>query len=518
MWLATQETPLNRSVALKILRPDKFDPTNIARFEGERRLVSMLNHPSLIKVFEAGTAEDGRPWFTMELAQGAPITEACDAARLSITDRVRLMSQVARAVHYAHEHGLVHRDLKPGNILLSFEADQMSVKVIDFGVAHSTFDPVDPDQRAGSLIGTPDYLAPELLRLHTVEPVARTDIFALGVILRRLLTGSDLGDRNEGLLSAIDVLDADLRDQVAADRNEPLSSLRHHLEGDLDAIVSHCLAADPRRRYATALDLAQDLDHFIAGEPVLARGNSLVYRGATAVRRNSTVITLSLLIVLVSLAGTIWAVRERQVAMIARDQAQINARQVQAANAFVVDLLTEIIEAPAASPQTPADILTEASRLAGLRLAANSSQEAHVRAAIGHLWMGLDRNDLAVQELLRAELLFRQIDDLSHLQEVRMTRATALRLAGRLKEARTDAMAALADYVASVPSDPDDVARAWIELAHIESADGQREEARKNLGYASETLSQAPGQSDPVNRELIRAMSDLGFTKLPLAP
>jgi len=127
VWLATQSRPLERSVALKVLRPDRLDPSSRARFDMERRLLALLDHPSLVKVFDAGETEDGRPWFTMELAQGAPITDAADAARLGIQDRIRLLAQVARAVHHAHGHGLVHRDLKPANILLSIDGDQLQV-------------------------------------------------------------------------------------------------------------------------------------------------------------------------------------------------------------------------------------------------------------------------------------------------------------------------------------------------------------------------------------------------------
>ena len=139
---------------------------------------------------------------------------------------VEVMLPVAEALALAHQRGVVHRDLKPSNILLSIEGDQFKVKVIDFGVAHATFAPADPDERAGALVGTPDYLAPELLRLHTNEPDVRSDVFALGVLLRRLLVDTDLGDRRANLASAIDALAPDLQRTVADERRETVASLQ----------------------------------------------------------------------------------------------------------------------------------------------------------------------------------------------------------------------------------------------------------------------------------------------------
>jgi len=509
VWLATQDEPLRRSVALKILRPDRLDSVSRARFETERRLLAMLNHPSLVKIFDAGESEDGRPWFSMELAEGAPITEACDAARLNIHDRMRLMADVARAVHHAHEHGLVHRDLKPANILLAFEADQTSVKVIDFGVAHETFTPSDPDEKAGAIIGTPGFLAPELVRLRINDPDVRTDIFALGAVLRRMLVGSDLGNRREGVLSALDVLEPNLQHQVAEDRHETISSLRHHVQGDLNAIVAHCLADDPRARYASALELAQDLDHFRHGEPVTARGGSLAYIGATAAKRHSSAIASALLIAVVAIIGAFWALHERTLAMAARDQAQVNARQVQQANGYVVELLSEIVDAPGAPLRSSVDILTEASRLAGLRLSSDPPQEAHVRSALGHLWLHVKRPEMADQEFVRAEQIFLQLDMQSQLEEVRIGRAIALRKSGRLADSRAEASLALKQAAATVPTDVDDEARALIELARTFIAFRDRESAVQLLQRAGLLLQSAPGDTRAIQRELQQVQAEL---------
>ena len=510
VWLATQDEPLHRSVALKMLRPDRLDPVSRSRFETERQLLALLSHPALVKVFEAGATDDGRPWFTMELAQGAPITEACDAARLPLTERMRLMAEVARAMHHAHEHGLVHRDLKPSNILLAFEADQTTVKVIDFGVAHATFQPSDPDEKAGAVIGTPDYLAPELLRVRVNGPDVRSDIYALGAVLQRLLVGGDAGDRRQGIVAAFDTLHASVRRQVADDRHETPASLRHALEGDLEAIVAHCLADDPRDRYASALDLAQDLDRCRTGQPVSARGRSLGYLGVNIAKRHASAIASALLLVLVALTGAVWALHERSLAMAARDEAQQHARSVQQANAYVVELLNEIINAPGVSRRSSAEILTEASRLAGLRLSQDPRQEARVRAALGHLWMCIQQPEPAEQEFARSEDLLTTLDLDMLLADVRVARAAALRRIGRFEAAAKSASLAARDAAGSIPADPDDEARALIELARDAMASSDREAASRALGRATQLLRSAPGDVRSLQDDLERARAELG--------
>jgi tetratricopeptide (TPR) repeat protein len=513
VWLATQSEPVQRSVALKILRPDRVGTPGAARFEAERQMLATLNHPNLVKVFDAGETADGRPWFTMELAQGAPITEAANAARLGLRDRIDLITQVARAVHHAHLHGLVHRDLKPANILLCFEGDQAQVKVIDFGVSHATYAPADPDQRAGSLVGTPDYLPPEQLRLKTTEPDVHADVFAMGVVLRRLLAGTDLGDRREGLVSALEALDRDLRISVAAERRETVASLRHQLQGDLDAIVWKCLADDPRHRYGSALELAQDLERHLRGEPVLAQGDSLAYRGMVAIRRNRLPLATAMLVLLVAATGFFWAMHERGLALAARDQAQVRARQVQQANAYVVELLTEIVTATARSrPATATAILLEASSLAGVRLAGDPEQEARVRTALGHLWLHLRAPEQADREFARAEQVHEMLGRAQPLQAVRVERAEALRMAGRLGEARDAATMALREAGALVPEDHDDVARALIELAYIDARAGNPIQARQSLDRAAELLRKAPANGMFTRAELDQAEKAIDST------
>ena len=518
VWLATQRQPIERSVALKILRPDRLDAGSRARFDTERRLLALLDHPSLVKVFEAGQTDDGRPWFSMELAAGAPITAAADAARLGIDDRLRLVAQVARVVQHAHAHGLVHRDLKPANILLSIEGDQFKVKVIDFGVAHATFAPADPDERAGALVGTPDYLAPELLRLHTNEPDVRTDIFALGVLMRRLLVDSDLGDRREGLGTAIDALDAERRRTVAAERRETVASLRRRIEGDLDAIVGHCIADDPRARYASALELAQDIERHLRGEAVLARGDSFAYRGLVAARRAGRSVAIGLLIAAVSLTGFAWALRERHAALVARDQAEMGAQRLQQVNAYVIDLLVEISSAPGMKQRTATELLGEASRLAGLRLTADPVQEARVRTTLGSLLAHLEQHDRAVQEFARAEQLLGDRADLADFESMRSAHAEALRRAGRTGEAVAMADRAVGEASRQSPEDLDDLARALVQKGLALHAAGDLDGAQQAVSTADRIARTAPGDTHELAAEIDAARRQLGIFPATAAP
>jgi tetratricopeptide (TPR) repeat protein len=520
VWMATQEEPLPRAVALKILRADRLDPAYRARFDTERHLLAMLDHPSLVKVFDAGQTDDGRPWFSMELAQGAPITEASDAARLSIDDRLRLLAQVARAVHHAHEHGLVHRDLKPSNILLAVEGDQLSVKVIDFGVAHASFLPADPDERSGALVGTPAYLAPELLRRHAAEPDVRSDVFALGLVLRRLLVDGDPEDRRESLVATLQGKPRELRRQVADERRETPGSLRRRVDGDLESIVARCVDGDPRLRYTSALELAQDIDRHLQGQAVLARGDSLAYRGLVAARRNAYALGMAALVGVVAIVAACWALQERQNALAARDSAQNTQRSLQDANAFIIDLLTEIATRPDVKSRTATELLAEASRLAGLRLATDPIQEARVRTALGHLMSRLQQHERAQQEFARAEQLLAGGNARAELDALHVAQAKALRHAGKLDEAREMATRAVTESMRAMPEDADDLALALGELARTQGASGDADAAHRTMARAYQTLQQAPGDTSPVKRELDQANADLGPIRstAPAAP
>jgi serine/threonine protein kinase len=513
VWLAEQDEPLRRSVAFKILRPDRLDSSSRERFKSERHVVALLDHPGLIKIFEAGESPDGRPWFAMELAAGSPITQACDVAGHSLGQRIDLMAQVCRAVHHAHQRGVIHRDLKPSNILVSLDADEAVVKVIDFGIARAAFDPMNPDERAGALVGTPAFMAPEARNLRAGEADSRMDIYALGAVMLRLLTDC-LPDDSQTLAAhqLFEGLSIDEKKVAIQNRNTTSSKIISTLSGDLDAIIARCLCRDPRGRYDSALALAQDLERFRRGESVQARPDTPPRRVRRAINHHPLAVSLALLAIVVLGASLFTARSQRALAMAAKDRAEISSNGANDATILITELLTEIVSKPSAAPRTSQDILAEASRLAGLRLNNDPIMEARVRASMGHLWTSQHRNDLATQEFSRAIELLQSNDQGRLLAETELLLAGSLREDGSFREARHNANRARLEFLAESPGDSDDIARSYFELARISAAEGQNADAAAFLQQAIASLQNAPEPSEKLVKKMKAFYSMLSNT------
>jgi serine/threonine protein kinase len=503
VWLAEQDEPLRRSVAFKILRPDRLDSSSRARFESERHVVALLDHPGLIKIFEAGESPDGRPWFAMELAAGSPITQACDVAGHSLGQRIDLMAQVCRAVHHAHQRGVIHRDLKPSNILVSLDADEAVVKVIDFGIARAAFDPMNPDERAGALVGTPAFMAPEARNLRAGEADSRMDIYALGAVMLRLLTDC-LPDDSQTLAAhqLFEGLSIDEKKVAIQNRNTTSAKIISTLSGDLDAIIARCLCRDPRGRYDSALALAQDLERFRRGESVQARPDTQPRRLKRAINHHPLAVTLALIAIVILAASLFTARSQRALAMAAKDRAEISSHGANDATILITELLNEIVSKPSAAPRTSVDILNEASKLAGLRLNNDPIMEARVRASMGHLWASQNRNDHAFKEFSRAIELLQSNDQARLLAETELLFAESLRADSSFDDARRNANMALKEFKAESPPDNDDIARALFELARISAAEGQNADAAAFHEQAKTSLQNAPDPSDKLVKKM----------------
>src|SRR5712664_4116879 len=310
VYMAEQEAPVRRRVALKIIKPGMDTKSVIARFEAERQAVALMDHPNIAKVFDAGATEAGRPYFVMELVRGFKITEYCNQHSVTTEERLRLFVQVCQAVQHAHQRGIIHRDIKPSNILVtqSLEAVAMPM-VIDFGVAKATTDQRLTDKTVFTafemLIGTPAYMSPEQATLSSVDVDTRTDIYSLGVLLYELLTSSTPFETEELLKAGLDEIRRVIREQeplrpstrlskmpgadlttVAQQRQSEPPRLIHTIQGDLDWIAMKALEKDRTRRYETANGLALDVQRFLENEPVSARPPSNLYRLQKLVRRN----------------------------------------------------------------------------------------------------------------------------------------------------------------------------------------------------------------------------------------
>ena len=299
VFMAEQERPVRRRVALKVIKPGMDSAQVLARFEAERQALALMEHPSIARVLDAGATDSGRPFFVMELVNGIPITEYCDQARLSPRERLELFVAVCRAIQHAHQKGIIHRDIKPSNVLVTLIDGKPVPKVIDFGIAKAT------DQRLtertlftqfGSIVGTLEYMSPEQASLSGLDVDTRSDIYSLGVMLYELLAGSTPLERHRlreaGYAEVLRRIkeeepprpstrlsgSGDGLASIAALRNTEPASLTRLVRGELDWIVMRALEKDRNRRYEAATGLARDVERYLADEPVEACPPSAGYR------------------------------------------------------------------------------------------------------------------------------------------------------------------------------------------------------------------------------------------------
>jgi uracil-DNA glycosylase family 4 len=334
VWLAEQRQPVRRRVAIKLIKSGMDTREVVARFESERQALALMDHPCIAKVFDAGSTAEGRPYFVMEYVAGLPITIYCDRHKLTTQKRMELFVLVCEAVQHAHQKAIIHRDLKPSNILVSETDGKPIPRIIDFGVAKATSQQLSADTmytQIGAVIGTLGYMSPEQADSRGADIDTRSDVYSLGVILYELLVGALPLDFSK---LAYDEVLRRLREQdaprpstrlrslggdstiAAQNRSAELPTLTRQLRGDPDAIVLKALEKDRKRRYATPLDLASDIEHYLRDEPVSAHVPSVSYRMRKYVRRHRVGVALSgvavLLLVGFAIAQTVELRRVRE--------------------------------------------------------------------------------------------------------------------------------------------------------------------------------------------------------------
>lgn len=306
VYMAQQTEPVRRLIALKVIKAGMDSKAVLARFEAERQALALMDHPNIAKVLDAGTTESGRPFFVMELVKGVPITPFCDQRKLTPRERLELFVPVCQAIQHAHTKGVIHRDIKPSNVLVALYDGKPVPKVIDFGVAKAAGQPLTDKTLVtgfGAIVGTPEYMSPEQAELNQLDIDTRSDVFALGVVLYELLTGTTPLDRvrlgSAALLEVLRIVREEeppkpstristsaARAGIAASRGTDPARLSRLVRGELDWIVMKSLEKDRNRRYDTPTALARDVERYLAGDSVEACPPTLGYRLRKAYRRN----------------------------------------------------------------------------------------------------------------------------------------------------------------------------------------------------------------------------------------
>ena len=343
VYMAEQEQPVRRKVALKIIKPGMDTKQVVARFEAERQALAMMDHANIARVFDAGATESGRPYFVMELVHGVPITEYCDANRLTPRERLGLFVPVCQAIQHAHQKGVIHRDIKPSNVLVTMYDDKPVPKVIDFGVAKAVEQRLTEKTlftQFGALVGTFEYMSPEQAEMNAFGVDTRSDIYALGVLLYELLTGTTPLERPRLREAAYGEIVRLIKEEepprpstrlstsgtlakVAAARQTEPAKLSRLMRGELDWVVMRCLEKDRSRRYDTASGLARDVERYLKDEPVEARPPSAWYRLRKAARRNRTALSVAGVVAAVLVLGTAVSLWQASLARAERDRARL---------------------------------------------------------------------------------------------------------------------------------------------------------------------------------------------------
>ncbi len=544
VYLADQFEPIRRQVALKLIHAGMETGELLQRFESERDLLARMNHPNIAQVLEVGSADDGRLYFAMEYVPGVPLSEFCNRRGVDIEHRLELFLQVCEGVQHAHQKGVIHRDLKPGNIMVADYHGTQVVKVIDFGIAKGMddFGRLDPGStRTGTPIGTPAYMSPEQARGEPGAIDTRTDVYALGGVLYKLLTdetpitedvlsrSTDVGlaralmdsvttPPSKRVLEVAHLADTEWKRRMAGDPQ----SLARRLQGDLDWITLKALEHDRDRRYASVSELAADVKRHINGEPVLASPPSRIYRLRKLVQRHRVMAaaTASVALALVAgIVGTSWMALEAEAQRSRAELAQVVAEQQRDRALATRAFLEDMIAAPdpwklqggnvEARNVRVVDALLDAAQRIEQSLATDPTLRGEVETLLGRTLRRLGRLDDARRRLESATATLATLEADAHprlLADLELALVNASLGDYETADRELQRLLPLLGGADGLDDREDLVAEARRSLAEVAA---QRGELVRAIGMAREHLDAAIATNGEASREASGARSTL---------